>query len=236
MATKIKSPNEKSRGFLWAIILVIIFAVALVGYIVISNRSSSDVETQNVSFGINVEDNAVVLKSDSATADTPTVDLYEDFSCPHCSELAIATDDSMRDAIDQGKLVVNVRTLNFLDRGENEDKGHSTKAGAAALAVAKTGDANLYWNYRSKLMVDQKKIYNRWDAKDFAKQAKDLGASNEVVKQIEDQSEKDAFLEEKTANTTKLETETGSVSSPRIVHNGKDVQPSSDWVVQVTGS
>ena len=255
MSSKIKSPNESSNGFLWALLAVIVIAAVVVGYIVINGQKShgggggsSDIaaqwEKQNVSFTETFADDAVTLKSASATAETPAVDLYEDFSCPHCSELAIASDDAMKDAIDQGKLVVNVRTLNFLDRGQDTDKGHSTRAGTAALAVAKSGDANLYWNFRAMLMNNQKDVYNKWDNEQFAKAAETLGASEDVTEAIKDEKEKDAFLKMKDTNTSKLEGLGRGVSSPRVINkDGQDVsvvdssqQVSDAWVAQVTGS
>ena len=234
MSSKIKSPNESSNGFLWALLAVIVIAAVVVGYIVINGQKShgggggsNDIaaqwEKQNVSFTETFADDAVTLKSASATAETPTVDLYEDFSCPHCSELAIASDDAMKDAIDQG---------------------HSTRAGTAALAVAKSGDANLYWNFRAMLMNNQKDVYNKWDNEQFAKAAETLGASEDVTKAIKDEKEKDAFLKMKDTNTSKLEGLGRGVSSPRVINkDGQDVsvvdssqQVSDAWVAQVTGS
>jgi len=140
--------------------------------------------------------------------------------------------------------VVNVRTLNFLDRGQDADKGHSTRAGTAALAVAKSGDANLYWNFRAMLMNNQKDVYNKWDNEQFAKAAETLGASEDVTKAIKDEKEKDAFLKMKDTNTSKLEGLGRGVSSPRVINkDGQDVsvvdssqQVSDAWVAQVTGS
>ena len=61
MSSKIKSPNESSNGFLWALLAVIVIAAVVVGYIVINGQKShgggggsNDIaaqwEKQNVSF------------------------------------------------------------------------------------------------------------------------------------------------------------------------------------------
>ena len=84
-------------------------------------------------------DGAITLKSESAKKGTPEVDLYEDFACPHCAELAEATDGDMQKAIEDGKLIVHVRTLNFLDGKDIENQeGYSTKAAAAMSELAKS--------------------------------------------------------------------------------------------------
>lgn len=235
MSTKIKSPNERGNGFLWALLAVLVIAVGVVGFIVVSGKDSKDAKEEatqeKVNFNITSSNNMITLKSASATDSTAAVDLYEDYSCPHCSELAVATDGNMKTAIESGKLVVNIHPLNFLDHGDTD--GHSTRAGAAALAVSQSNDASLYWNYRAKLMTDQKNIYKRWSNEDFADAAKKMGASSDVVDKIKDGADKDTMIQTAEANSKKLEEQTGSVSSPRVVKDGKDVQLSEKWVEQV---
>lgn len=237
MSTKIKNPNEKSNGFLWALLAVLLIAVVVVGYIFMSNKGSKiekvteGIEKSDVTFNMTMKDNAYQLKSDKATDSTPQVDLYEDFSCPHCADLAIATDADMLKAIDAGELVVNVRTLHFLDGG-NAD-GHSTRAGDALMIAAQQGDADLYWNFRDLLMKKQADIYAKWTMKDFAEAARQVGASDDTVKKIsEAPADHSAAVAMFKANEEKLKAETGKVSSPRIIKNGKDIEDLKNWVAE----
>ena len=124
-------------------------------------------------------------------------------------------------AIEAGDVVVNVRTLNFLDRGNID--GHSTRAAAAVLAVAEAGETDVYWNYRAVLMEEQEDIYNKWSNDDFANAAKHVGASDAVVDKIRSGENVDAANSLATANADKLNEETGSVSSPRVIRDGEDV-------------
>lgn len=236
MSTKIKNPNEKSNGFLWALIALIVIVAVVVGYIVISGREANnneyaDREREAVSFSSSIDGSSIVLKSDNAADNAKVVDLYEDYSCPHCRDLAEATDADMKQLIEEGKVIVHVRSLNFLD---NAPGGNSSRAGAAAYTIAESGDTETYWNYRTLLMQEQQNIYGQWDNAKFGNVAGQLGASEDVVNQITDGANMDAFANDVAApNATKLEQDGGSVSSPRVFVDGQEVQDVMNWTKNI---
>ncbi|ADK29481.1 DsbA family protein [Corynebacterium pseudotuberculosis] len=235
---KVKNPTEKSNGFLWALLALLVVVIAVVAFIVIQGRGAqaekfADRERETISFTGEVTDNAIQLKAANVKSDAKKIDLYEDYSCSHCAELGKATDNPMKEAIEKGEIVVNLRFLNFLDRG-NED-GSSSKGGAAALAIANAGEWDAYWNYRTLLMEEQNSIYGKWSNEDFANAAKNVGASDGVVQKIRDGAEKQHFLDAAKANTDKLEKDSGKVSSPRVFIDGKEVtEKINTWVTQAT--
>ncbi|GAB3701800.1 DsbA family protein [Corynebacterium nasicanis] len=240
-STKVSNPNAKGgSGFIWAIVAVIAIAAAVIGYIVLSGQGKktehlADRENISVAFDSTFADNAVTLKSADAKPDAEVVDLYEDFSCSYCGQLAENTDEQMQSAIEAGDLVVNVRTLNFLDRGSID--GHSTRAAAAALALAEAGETQAYWNLRAYLMEDQEDIFNKWSNDEFADAAKQFGASEGVVEKIRSGANVEPTNALATANADKLNAETGSVSSPRVIQDGKDVDVAdiNQWMSVVLG-
>ena len=226
--SKVSDPNAKGgNGFIWGVGVLLVIIAVVIGYIVWNGKQSDD-GIEDVNMTMEYSDGAITLKGENATDDTPEVDLYEDYSCPHCAELAAATDGDMKQAIEDGKLIVHVRTLNFLDGKDIEGQdGYSTKAAAAMSELAKSGDVKTYWNLRDFLMQNQQSVANKWEIGDIADQAKELGAEDDVVESMKDVDIKQGNKVAKT-NYDKLDKETGSVSSPRIVQNGKDVPSEKD--------
>lgn len=226
--SKVTDPNAKGgNGFIWGVGVLLVIIAVVIGYIVWNGKQSDD-GIEDVNMTMEYTDGAITLKGENATEDTPEVDLYEDYSCPHCAELAQATDGKMKQAIEDGKLVVHVRTLNFLDGREIEtQEGYSTKAAAAMSELAKSGDVKTYWNLRDFLMQNQQSVATKWETGDIADQAKELGAEDDVVESIKNVDIKQGNKMAKT-NYDKLDKETGSVSSPRIVKDGKDVPSEAD--------
>ena len=234
--SKVTDPNAKGgNGFIWGVGVLLVIIAVVIGYIVWNGKQSDD-GIEDVNMTMEYSDGAITLKGENATDDTPEVDLYEDYSCPHCAELAAATDGDMKQAIEDGKLIVHVRTLNFLDGKDIEGQdGYSTKAAAAMSELAKSGDVKTYWNLRDFLMQNQQSVANKWETGDIADQAKELGAEDDVVDSIKNVDIKQGNKVAK-ANYDKLNKATGSVSSPRIVQDGKDIpdresgQSLNDWV------
>ncbi|WLP88221.1 thioredoxin domain-containing protein [Corynebacterium stationis] len=230
---KVTDPNKKSgAGFLWGIVALLVIVAVVIIYIVVNGQRSRGAEIEDVAFNVSFEDNAVVLASDNATADTPEVDLYEDFSCPHCSDLSVDTGEDMKNAVEAGDLIVNIRQLNFLDgQDPTTNEGHSTMTVAAVTPLAEAGEAKAWWNVHKTLMADQQKVYNNWSAEDVANAAADAGASSEVVDEIKN-SEISTGQEIATANYNLLEEQTGSVSSPRVIIDGEDIPEGelNNWV------
>ena len=227
---KVTDPNKKSgAGFLWGIVALLVIVAVVIIYIVVNGQRSRGAEIEDVAFNVSFEDNAVVLASDNATADTPEVDLYEDFSCPHCSDLSVDTGEDMKNAVEAGDLIVNIRQLNFLDgQDPTTNEGHSTMTVAAVTPLAEAGEAKAWWNVHKTLMADQLK---NWSAEDVANAAADAGASSEVVDEIKN-SEISTGQEIATANYNLLEEQTGSVSSPRVIIDGEDIPEGelNNWV------
>ncbi len=84
------------------------------------------------------------------TAETPVLDVYEDFQCPACAALAEAISPTIKELVDTGQVKVNYHPMNFLDRNLGNDS--STQA-AAAFGCAVDAGATL--NYHTLAFANQ---------------------------------------------------------------------------------
>lgn len=243
-STKVQDPNAKGNsGFLVAVGVILLIVAAIIGYIVWNGQSAKTDKlaqraVEEVKMDVELKDNAFVLSSANANKDTPRVELYEDFSCPHCSNLAKATNDEMVKAIEDGKLIVELRMMNFLDGKDQEGNvnvGHSTRSVAVEKQLLEAGDVEAFWGLHNVLMEDQQQVAGNWEEQDLKDAAKALGASDEAMKSLET-LDTDAASKMAEANFVKLEKDTGKASTPRVIQNGKDVEVEdiTQWVSHVT--
>lgn len=230
--------SNKSSSFLWVIVAVLAIAAIVIGLVVWQSNGKRTADlaeraTINYTGEMEYNDGVVTLKAADVAEGAPEVSLYEDFSCSHCADLAVATDTQMLDEIQKGNLIVNIHPLNFLDKGAD---GHSTRALAGLLPLAQAGDTNAYLNLRQLLFEDQQSVYNQWGPEKFAESAAAFGASDEALNEIKkgDVAEANAVAQ---ANADELNELTGSVSSPRVLRDGKDleIQDLHQWVTEVVG-
>jgi protein-disulfide isomerase len=107
--------------------VVVLFAVALVGYIVISH----DKKTTEAQRAIRVTSSKLVTQDGKPKA---VVSFYEDFLCPACGSFEQAFGSTVSNLIDTGAIAADYYMMNFL----HDD--YSSRAGNAAYCV---GDASV---------------------------------------------------------------------------------------------
>lgn len=221
MSQKIKNPNEKGSGFIVGIVALIAIVAAVIGAVLYMGRNQpiEGLPNEDVSFSVQAKDNVFRLASDKAGDDAVVAQVYEDFSCPHCAEMSKGGHADELQALNDGKLVVEYHPLNFLDR---QGEGHSTKALAVMQRIAETGDARLFWNFHSLLMGDMQQAYT-WDFEQYADRLKMMDAPSEVVDDVRDGLDLSAAREAAKANGEKLNGAIGSISSPHVIVDGKDI-------------
>ncbi|SER84054.1 DsbA family protein [Corynebacterium cystitidis] len=226
---KVQNPNQSSNtGFIWAIVAVVVIAAIVIGFIVYNGRSQKAAEmaenmvpVEGVEMTYDKDEGTIVLSAADGGEEAPHAELFEDFSCNYCAQLAVNTDEQMLEEIKAGDLEVAIRSLNFLDRGQ---VGNSTRVLAAVLATADSGDLDLYWNFRKTMMEKQKEIYNQWSDEQFADLAEAYGADAATVDAIRNAEYIDEATSVAQANADYLNEQTGDVSSPRVLVDGQVVQ------------
>lgn len=238
MAQSVKSPTQSSsKGFI-AIVAILIVAIAAVAGFFVWKSSNEPVENtlavqqDDTEFEAAVAENGVVVLG---SVEAPkVVEVFEDFACPYCSDLDKETEEDMLKLLNEKKIAVKIYTLNFLDRGDTS--GYSTTTGAAALAIAKSGDAHTFWNFRNTLMLNQDDAYEQsMNAEQVASLAKDLGASDDVVASIKEEKFKDEYLANESANEKTITDRSGKDpwGTPTVYVDGKKVEDPFKWVDEI---
>ncbi|WP_459612529.1 DsbA family protein [Corynebacterium urogenitale] len=226
MSQKIKAPNSQGgSGFVWTIVAIVAIAAVAIGAFVWNNSRNSDIAAEmpqeSVDFAVSVDDNSVVLASKNVKKDAPVVEIFEDFSCPHCSDLAVADHEDVLKALNDGELTVKYRFLNFLDNGQ---VGSSTRGAAVGLAVAETGDAQAFWNMHSYMMSEQREVARTWDYSELAEAAGAYDLDQSVIDSISNGEVEQAGKDLAKANEDELTKRVGKVSSPVVFADGKEVE------------
>lgn len=243
-STKVSNPNSTGgKGFLWAILALLLVGVLVIGLIVYNGRGAqADRIAENVEpvDGVNMEltDNAITLSGENSDG-AKEASIYEDFACSYCADLAKKTDAEMLEKIKAGEVKVHIHPMVFLDgTGEQHKVGHSTNTLAAVLALADKGETEAYWNLRKALLEDQESLYGSADPEKLADMAKGFGASGDAVDAIRNGDYIDQAKELGEANEKDLVDKTGELSSPRVLVDGKDVEsnPLENWLDDLLAS
>lgn len=161
MATKPKRPAkydlksaDRKRNLAIQIGLtaaVVVFAVALVLYIVMSSDKKHSGETQAVRVAT-----ADVIKKDGSSDPKAVLSLYEDFQCPHCRDFEQSFGPTITKLIQSGAVAADYYMVAILDSAANQN--YSTRAANAGYCV---GDADtsptkdVFTRFHSALFAQQ---------------------------------------------------------------------------------
>jgi protein-disulfide isomerase len=112
--------------------VVVLFAVAVVGYIVISHHDKKSAATGQGDT-VRVTSSNVVNQPGTSTPKA-VVSFYEDFLCPACGNFERTFGPAVAKLIDIGAIAADYSMVSILDSQKNQN--YSSRAGAAALCVA----------------------------------------------------------------------------------------------------
>ena len=108
--------------------IVMLFAVVLVGYIVISHNKKTSSSAERA---VRVTSSKLITQDGKPKAD---VVFYEDFLCPACGNFERAFGPTVSKLIDSGAIAADYYMMGLLSRPQNDD--YSSRAGNAAYCVA----------------------------------------------------------------------------------------------------
>ncbi len=122
--------------------------VVIGSYLVQSQRTSVGRTPDTVPSGVTDGYGVVVGKASAPT----TLRVYEDFQCPICDDFEKETGDTLRAAVEAGRLRVDYRMVSFLDRASTNE--YSSRALNAAAVVLDTSGKDAFVKFH-ELLFDQ---------------------------------------------------------------------------------
>ena len=231
--------NNRTQLIIGAVAIVVIAAIIIIG--IVMNQKATAV--QNAGYGastksVATEAGGVVTVSNptAAGASPKVIDLYEDALCPVCAEFEAQFGQQINQAVDEGKLTVNVHMLTFLDP-RSFSQNYSTRAAAALLCVAQEDGSTpgTYLGFHSALFASGTQPTEGGSSDLTDQQLADLatskGASVAAAQCITSAKNVAAATAAATSSTATLSTATGGqVATPTVVQNGVPVKISADWL------
>jgi len=178
-------------------------------------------------------DGAVLLgRSDAAK----TVDLYADPLCPACGSLERLYGQEIAQKMDQGKLAVRYRFVNFLN-SESGSGDYSTRAIAALQCVADTGSGPTYSKFQHTLFTERQPEEGGDDLgnEELSAIAEESGAP-EPARQCITSGERTSAAETDAATASDELTSTleGKAATPAVFDNKSRLDVNDqEWVAQL---
>ena len=137
-----------------------------------------------------------------------TMDLWVDYSCPHCQEFEAANNSVINDLVAAGKLAVTYHNIEIVT-------DYGTEAGSAAACVA-VNDPGAWPAFNAALYANHSATTDGWSASDFATFASSNGAGGSTQTCIRDETYK-SWIADNTAASVKA----GVTGTPTMFIDGQ---------------
>ncbi len=214
----LKSADRKSGRLvqIGGTALIVIFAVALVFYIVTSHHKKAG----GTGEGDTVKVTSSKLVTQPGTSNPKAVVVfYEDFLCPACGNFERAFGPTVGKLIEIGAIAAEYSMVSILDNPRNQD--YSSRAGAAALCVA---DESIDAFRRFHTALYSSNIQPNERGSSFPDNARLIELAREagVVGKVPDCVNSGKYLSKVTAEAGAA----GISATPTIKINGTDYDPS----------
>jgi protein-disulfide isomerase len=197
--------------------VVVIFAVALVFYIVTSNHKKPAAVGTGSGDAVRVTSSKLITQPGTSNPKV-VVSFYEDFLCPACGNFEQTYGPTVSKLIDTGAIAADYSMVSILDSPKNQN--YSSRAGAASLCVA---DASIDAYRRFRAALFSKGIQPDERGTSFPDNAKLIELAREagVVGNVPDCINSGKYL----AKVTGAAAADHINATPTIKINGNDYEP-----------
>jgi len=220
---KIEETKRKRRRIILqsSIVVVVLLIVGGIAWaaIAINNASTSVTQPQasaSVSIGsesdipFTVDGTAVTVGADDAPVQ---IDLWEDFSCPHCKEYEAAVGDTMQDLIASGDVAVAYHPIQIV-------QSYGIRAGSVSTCVA-VNDPQNWLAVHTALFEAQGATSESMRADEFADLVGQAGVTDEKAIDCVRSGTYENWIEQNTAASA----DAGVTGTPTLFINGEKSDP-----------
>nr|WP_183373213.1 thioredoxin domain-containing protein [Gordonia humi] len=197
---------------------VIVVALVVFGVLYMTRDKGGPVDDKVLA------ENAAFIVGDKAAPDT--IDVFEDFQCPHCKDFEASSGAAIQQKVADGAIRVRFHMLNFLD-SESDSGDFSSRGAGAVLCVARNGgDRDVFWKLHSALFA---KSGDDPSNAEIATLAADAGATPEAQKCITDGALVDEARSMADQSSKQLaNSNDGNVATPTVLSAGTRVDGITD--------
>ncbi|TJZ81377.1 DsbA family protein [Rhodococcus oryzae] len=237
--TSLQPTSSRSTYILGGLAILVIAAVVIGGVIWQSNRSKPRNEgygaVSNSAVQVAVQDDGAVRIGQPEAA--TTIDVFEDPMCPYCAELENTNGQELAQKVDEGKVAVRYHVLDFLNR-LSASGDYSTRAVAASMCVAESGDAIAYSKFHAALFSPENQPAENGSSDhsnaELAQMAKDSGANDAAVACISDGAKVNDAAAAAQKGREALAA-SGAAGTPTVVVDGTmiDALGNPNWVAEL---
>ncbi|BBZ75079.1 membrane protein [Mycolicibacterium anyangense] len=202
--------------------IVVIFAVALVLYIVMGHDkkvSAGDAQAVRIT-------SSALIKKDGSSDPKAVLAVYEDFQCPHCRDFEKTFGPTINKLVQSGAVAADYYSVAILNSRVNDN--YSTRAANAAYCVADV-DKDAYVRFHSALFAQQpEEGASAPDNSRLIETARQAGVPTDKVSSCINGGKYNSMIEGLAA-AAKIN------ATPTIRLNGEDISPASpdDLVAKV---
>ncbi len=221
---------SNTSTYLLAGIGVLVLAAVIGGFLWNANKSYPPVDDK-----VLAENASFIVGERTAPV---TVDVFEDFACPHCRDFEERSGNSLAAATQAGQLRVRYHLLTFLD-SRSPSGDYSSRGAGAILCVARHGDVRVFQRLHSDLFAKapgqdaQSDLTNE----QMAELAVAAGANEDTRRCIADGAAvADAQEMAKTSEKQLANSNDGQVATPTVLVAGEQVEGIMDddaWVARL---
>jgi len=123
-----------------------------------------------------------------------SMDLWVDYSCPHCQEFEATNDDTISSLVASGKLAVTYHNIQVVT-------DYGTEAGSASACLA-VHDPSAWPAFNAALYANHTAATDSWTARDFTTFARSNGGGDATQRCITDGTYKGWITQNTAASTT----------------------------------